>query len=57
MWENKQVVGITDEMITKVEKKINAKCDFIDWRYWLYYFDNGMILDTEEMLEAIYPNK
>lgn len=49
-----QIVGINDKDIARAEKKLKAKCDFIDWRYWLYYFDNGMVLDTKEMLDTIY---
>lgn len=34
------MVRLSDSQITQIEKKLNAKCDFIDWRYDLYYFES-----------------
>ncbi len=50
-------INFSDNDISKAEKTLKSKCVFIDWRYNLYHFDNGKVLDTEAMLEAIYPDK
>ena len=50
---SKPVVSIDDGMLAKVEKKIGSKCDFIDWRYRQYHFENGTVLETEEILNIL----
>lgn len=44
-------IYIDDNMIKQVEKKLHSKCVFIDWRYGLYHFENGKILNVQDILD------
>ena len=48
------IIYLDDKDIRKAEKKLHSKCIFIDWRWWLYHFDNGQVYDNEELVNIIY---